>query len=157
MAIIKRWQMQRGFPPHFIHEIKTKGNGIIGVNIFLCMSIRMHKKGWWYAIAFCLYKTNWEMIFICFFLFMCFSVSLCSILSGSYDGNVHVWDFTGEFTLIFKANIWLFSYMYIFECTSSRYSKKKIKLKAWHFVWMILITGCLQMLFHSINGPSLKY
>ena len=33
------------FSPAFFHEIKTKGNGIIGVNIFLYMSIRMHKKG----------------------------------------------------------------------------------------------------------------
>ena len=34
------------FSLHFIHEIKTKGNGIIGINIFLCTLIRMHKKGW---------------------------------------------------------------------------------------------------------------
>ena len=33
------------FSPAFFYEIKTKGNGIIGVNIFLCTSIRMHKKG----------------------------------------------------------------------------------------------------------------
>ena len=46
MAIIKRWPLQRGFSPHFIHEIKTKDNGIIGVDIFLCTSTRMHKKGW---------------------------------------------------------------------------------------------------------------
>ena len=46
MAFIKRWPLQRGFPPHFIHEIKTKGNGIVCFNIFLCTSIRMHKKGW---------------------------------------------------------------------------------------------------------------
>ena len=46
MAFIKRWPLQRGFPPPFIHVIKTKGNGIIGINIFLCTSIRMHKKGW---------------------------------------------------------------------------------------------------------------
>jgi len=47
MTIIKRWPLQRGSPLlHFTHEIKTKGNGIIGINIFLCMSIRMHKKGW---------------------------------------------------------------------------------------------------------------
>ena len=45
------------------------------------------------------------IFYLFFFLFLCFSVSLCSILSGSYDGNVHVWDFTGEFTLIFKPNI----------------------------------------------------
>ena len=45
MAVIKRWPVQGGFTPHFIHEIKTKGNGIIGVNIFPCTSIRMHKKG----------------------------------------------------------------------------------------------------------------
>ena len=46
MAIIKRWPFQRGSLRHFIHEIKTKGNGIIGIDIFLCMSIKMHKKGW---------------------------------------------------------------------------------------------------------------
>ena len=34
------------FSPPFFYEIKTKGNGIISVNIFLCTSIRMHKKGW---------------------------------------------------------------------------------------------------------------
>ena len=45
------------------------------------------------------------IFYLFFFLFLCFFVSLCSILSGSYDGNVHVWDFTGEFTLIFKPNI----------------------------------------------------
>ena len=45
------------------------------------------------------------MIFYLFFFILVFSVSLCSILSGSYDGNVHVWDFTGELTLIFKPNI----------------------------------------------------
>ena len=31
---LERWPLQRGFPPPFIHVIKTKGNGIIGVNIF---------------------------------------------------------------------------------------------------------------------------
>ena len=46
MAFVKRWPLQRGFPLPFIHVIKTKGNGIIGVNIFLCTSTRMHKKGW---------------------------------------------------------------------------------------------------------------
>ena len=46
MAIIKRWPLQRGFPPAFFHEIKTEGSGVIGINIFLCTSIRMHKKGW---------------------------------------------------------------------------------------------------------------
>ena len=105
-------------------------------------------------LPFVFIKPTDKWFFICFFvLFLCFSVSLCSILSGSYDGNVHVWDFTGELTLIFKPNIWLFSYMYIFECTSSRYSKKKIK----SMTFCLDDTGCLQMLFHSINGLNLKY
>ena len=83
------------------------------------------------------------IFYLFFFLFLCFSVSLCSILSGSYDGNVHVWDFTGEFTLICKPNIWLFSYSYILNVPAQGTPKKK-KIKSLTFC--LDDTGCLQML-----------
>ena len=95
------------------------------------------------------------IFYLFFFLFLCFSVSLCSILSGSYDGNVHVWDFTGEFTLICKPNIhdYLVTRTYLNVPAQGTPKKKKIK----SLTFCLDDTGCLQMLFHSINGPSLKY